>query len=414
MKISILTIGDELLIGQVVNTNAAWMGKYCNQFGGTIEQTLSVSDEEKSILDGIEFLSKTVDVVLITGGLGPTKDDITKKVLASYFDDKLIFDESSFNRIQIAFDQRGIPITDAHKQQCYMPSKATLFTNLKGTAPAMWLEKNGIIYVSMPGVPFEMKYLMEHEVLPKIIERFPQQTVLHETILVAGIGESTVAQKIEDIEDALPPSIAIAYLPSLECVKIRLSTKGNDKKYLERELVKWKDKIVNRLGTHVFGFNNQTLHSVVSDLLKEKKLKLSIAESCSGGFISHSLTKEPGASAFFDGGIVSYDNRLKVELLGVKKETLDNYGAVSEQTVIEMAEGVVKVCKTDVSISISGIAGPTGGTELKPVGTIWMAVSDGKNTQTRKLQLGKDRWKNIQYATSKALFMLKCYLDEYV
>ena len=413
MKAQIITIGDEILIGQIIDTNSAWMGEQLNMHGIHIHKIVSISDTHEAITSAVNQAFEETDLILVTGGLGPTKDDITKKALADYFGVEMIFNESTYNRIQRLFDKFGRTLTPAHKEQCYMPANADIMTNKMGTAPGMWFEHNGKILVSMPGVPYEMKYLMEHEVLPKVKEMFQGMPIAHRTILTVGEGESRLAAKIEDeFVNTLPENIKIAYLPGLGSVRLRLTGIGKDEKELNNLLDKKQKDLTNLIPEFVYGFEKDTLSEAVGKILKEKEKTLSTAESCTGGFLAHQLTSISGSSAYFMGSVIAYDNQVKINQLKVKEETLANHGAVSEQTVIEMVKGALKLLQTDIAVATSGIAGPTGGTPDKPVGTIWIAVGDKNSIKTRQLNLWKDRIKNIEYTSVTALNMVRQFLQE--
>jgi len=412
MTTNIITIGDEILIGQIVDTNSAWMAQQLNLQGVQVGTIITVSDEHEAITNAVSEALKTADLVLVTGGLGPTKDDVTKKALADYFETDLYFHEPTYDRILRLFERWGRTPTESHKEQCYMPEKATVLFNKMGTAPGMWFESNGKVLVSMPGVPMEMKYLMEFEVLPRVNDRFPKIPILHRTILTVGDGESRIARMIQSVEDNLPEGVKLAYLPGLGAVRLRLTAVGPNEQALQ-SILDAKVKEVEALIPHlIFGYDKQTLEEVVGQLLKDRKLRLATAESCTGGYLAHQLTTIPGSSAYFKGSIVAYSNEIKEKCLEVKPETLKLHGAVSEETVIEMVKGALKLLEVDIAVATSGIAGPGGGTPDKPVGTIWMAVGNKKNVKTRKLQLGKERLRNIQYTSTQALNMIRKFLLE--
>ena len=412
MTTNIITIGDEILIGQIIDTNSAWMAQQLNLQGVQVGTIITVSDEHEAITKAVDEALKTADLVLVTGGLGPTKDDITKKALADYFETGMYFHEPTHERIVKLFERWGRTPTESHKEQCYMPENATILFNKMGTAPGMWFESNGKVLVSMPGVPMEMKYLMEFEVLPKVNDRFPKMPILHRTILTVGDGESRIAKMIQSVEDNLPEGVKLAYLPGLGAVRLRLTAIGADEQVLQANLDA-KVKEIEALIPHlIFGYDKQKLEEVVGQLLEERDLQLATAESCTGGYLAHQLTSVPGSSAYFKGSVVAYSNEIKEKCLNVQSETLQTHGAVSEETVIEMVEGALKLLETDVAVAISGIAGPGGGTPEKPVGTIWLAVGNKKNVKTQKLQLGKERLRNIQYTSTQALNMIRKFLLE--
>jgi nicotinamide-nucleotide amidase len=409
-KITILTIGDELLIGQVIDTNSAFMARELNLHGMEVFRKLTIADTLPEIIDNLKQALDHSDIVLMTGGLGPTKDDVTKKALATYFGVEMAFSEVTWERIEYFFQRLGRSTTPAHREQCYMPENALLLTNKMGTAPGMWMEQDDKIVVSMPGVPFEMEYLLTHEVIPRLRKRHKIRPIAHRTILTIGEGESRLAAQIEDLEDQLPSHLSLAYLPSLGQVRLRLTGRADDAEQLQIDLQTYGDAFLERLQGFVFGEDTTTIEAEVGRLLLEKGLTMATAESCTGGYVAHRITSISGASAYFQGSIVAYDNKVKENLLGVSPTTLNDHGAVSEQTVIEMVAGALKALNVDVALAISGIAGPGGGTPDKPVGTIWLAVGNHEKTETFLLHGTKDREKNIQYASSRALGLLWNFL----
>ena len=410
MNASIITIGDEILIGQIIDTNSAWMAQRLNLIGFKVDAIHSISDSKDAILSYLAKAEKESDVILITGGLGPTKDDITKKTMAEYFDAGMVFHEATYDRITRMFEKWGRSMTSAHKEQCYMPDNAEILKNKMGTAPGMWFEHHGKVFVSMPGVPYEMKYLMQEEVLPKIKKRFPGRPIAHRTILTVGEGESRLAKRIEQFEDTLPGNVKLAYLPGLGSVRLRLSGSADDATLLDQQLDELKSTLVGLIPEFVFGYEQESLQEVVGRLLIENNKTLATAESCTGGHIAHKITSVPGSSTYFMGSVIAYSNGIKERLLDVSPDTLATHGAVSEQTVIEMVQGTLKLVQTDIAIAVSGIAGPGGGTFEKPVGTVWLAVGDKDHIVTHKLQLGKDRIKNIEYSSVRALNMIRKFL----
>ncbi|MGB0863332.1 MAG: competence/damage-inducible protein A [Saprospiraceae bacterium] len=413
MHTHIITIGDEILIGQVIDTNSAWMGQQLNAVGIEVTEISTVSDTRNSIYTSLQHAAERADIILLTGGLGPTKDDITKKVLAEYFGVDLVFNEEMWARLQGFFKQLGREANESHREQCYLPANCTMLTNEMGTAPGMWFEKNGKVYVSMPGVPYEMKYLMEHEVIPKLITQFRTQPIVHRTILTSGKGESEIANLVADIEEGLPDFVKLAYLPSLAKVRLRLTARGEDEGFLNDFLNKKVVEIENKLGDLIFGYEDETLELVLGELCKEKNVTIGTLESCTGGLVAHRITSVAGASAYFKGSIIAYSNELKTNLLGVKEETLAADGAVSEATVIEMVQGGLKTLNTDYAIAVSGIAGPTGGTPEKPVGTIWVAVGNHENVKAVLVKGTKNRLKNIERTTGIALNILRKFILKY-
>ena len=403
----IITIGDELLIGQVIDTNSAWMGQKLNEAGIQIKQKTSVSDNEEHIIAALNEAKKRADIILITGGLGPTKDDITKYTLCKYFKSNLRFDEAVFIDIEKIFKARGKNVTASNRKQAEVPEKCTVIHNSKGTAPGMWFEKDGKIVVSMPGVPFEMKAMMEKDVLPMIREKYNTAFIFHKTILTQGIGESFLSDMIEEWENKLPENIRLAYLPTPGQVRLRLSANGENKAELTRQVEEEAMKLSAIAGEYIYGYENDTLEALIGKLLKEKRKTLSIAESCTGGYISHRITTIPGSSAYFFGSVVAYSYEMKEKFLDVESEVLKTKGAVSEEVVIQMAQNIKNKFKTDYSIAVSGIAGPDGGTPEKPVGTVWVAIAFPGKIITRKLQLGDNRERVIMETSHHALNMLR-------
>ena len=412
MKVNIITIGDEILIGQTIDTNSAWMGQYLNEMGAQIHSILSIRDELEEIKEAIQRSFESADVVLMTGGLGPTKDDVTKKAIADYFNVEMTFHQPTYDRILRLFEKWGRKSTEAHRLQCFMPANADLLHNKMGTAPGMWFDYNGKVLVSMPGVPYEMKYLVENQVAKRLVKQFPLSPIVHKVIQTVGEGESRIAKRIEHIEEGLPPHIKLAYLPNLGRVRLRLTATGADKATLEKEIEPHFLAIKEAIPELIFGEGAINLETAIGKLLLKSNLTLGTAESCTGGYIAHMLTSISGSSRYYHGSIVAYDNSIKTNVLKVKPETLETHGAVSEQTVIEMAKGAVDLLNTDLAVAVSGIAGPGGGTEEKPVGTVWMAVSDGERSQTRLIRAGKDRVKNIQYASVYALNLVRQFVSK--
>ncbi len=414
----LLTIGDEILIGQIIDTNSAWMSRQLNLIGVSVNGKSSVGDTRADIISGIEHALSLADIVLITGGLGPTKDDITKKTLADMFESGMSFHQETFDRISAYFQKVGRPMPPSMRDQATLPDKAIILVNKVGTAAGMWFERDGKVLVSLPGVPFEMEYLMTNEVLPRLKSKFVSRPIVHRTLLTAGEGESAIARRLEDFEETLPAYIKLAYLPALGQVRLRLTgvwpgeIHPDSEAVLTNEVENYTATLRNTIGDLVFGAEIQTLQGVVGEKLRALGLTLSTAESCTGGYISHLITSEAGASDFFTGSAVTYSNEMKISLLGVNPETINAFGAVSEETVREMAEGAVKNLGSDVAIAVSGIAGPGGGSPEKPVGTVWIAVSNGARTTAQTYIFGRDRGKNIQMAGVYALNMLNKFLGQ--
>lgn len=412
MIAEIITIGDEILIGQIVDTNSAWMAQKLNLAGIRVKQITSISDNKMDILNTLHQASQRADIILITGGLGPTKDDITKKTLAEYFQTGFRTDLDALENVKQIFARYKVEVSEINKKQAEVLENCTILLNKNGTAPGMWVEENQKIYVSMPGVPFEMMYMMEDLVIPKIKEKFKLPNIYHHTILTAGIGESILAEKISDIEDSLPEHIKLAYLPRLGMVRLRLSGSGPDAGSLNSEISAFSKKIMDQIREYVIIDSDTALEKAILDFMQSKKMTLATAESCTGGYISHLITQHSGSSKVFLGGAVSYSNQLKISMLGVSEQTLLNFGAVSEETVREMAIGAQNKYNSDYSISVSGIAGPDGGSIEKPVGTVWIAVSGKTKILTKKYTFGNKRAQNIERASISALTLLFKLLKE--
>ncbi|MFA6278057.1 MAG: competence/damage-inducible protein A [Pedobacter sp.] len=406
MLAEIITIGDEILIGQIVDTNSAWMGRELNKIGISVKQITSVSDNAEHIIEALDEAQKRADLILITGGLGPTKDDITKLTLSRYFNMPLRRDQPTLEHIEAIFARFNRPMIDVNIRQADVPDGCIVIQNQNGTAPCMWFEIDGKIIVSMPGVPFEMMYLMEDEILPRLKKAFVLPFIVHKTILTSGLGESFLAQQIEDIEDSLPSYIKLAYLPKLGQVRLRLSASGNDEASLKADINSYAQKIIQRINSHVVIDEDVPLEKAILDKMKAKNLTLSTAESCTGGYIAHLITQHAGSSAVFAGGAVAYSYDLKESILGVKHQTLTEFGAVSEQTVKEMAQGAITHFKTDYSIAVSGIAGPDGGMPGKPVGTVWIAIATKEKVVAKLFTFSSKRIQNIERSATAALTML--------
>lgn len=367
----------------------------------------SVGDTKADIVRILDESLTRADVVFFTGGLGPTKDDITKHTLAAYFNDELVINKEAEAFIRDFFEKRGREFTEINRQQAAIPSRCTYLPNKTGTAPGMWFEHEGKIIVSMPGVPNEMKYLMTYEVIPRLKEYFKTPVITHKIIRTIGIGESFLAEKISDWEDSLPSHIKLAYLPSFGQVKLRLTGYGDDFQVLADDIDAQVEKLKPIIAEFIYSYDNEELEASLGAALTASNETVAVAESCTGGYLSHLFTSVSGSSAYYMGGVVSYSNEAKMNVLSVRKETLDSFGAVSEQTVTEMAEGVKKLMNTTYGIATSGIAGPGGGSEEKPVGTIWIAVSGPEGTIARKFLFMGQRSVNIQYGSVTALNMLR-------
>lgn len=414
MLAEIITIGDEILIGQIVDTNSAWMAKELNLIGIRVKQVTSVSDDAQHITEALKQAMQRAEIILITGGLGPTKDDITKLTLAKYFNMGMRRDQATLEHVTGFFTRLNRPMIEMNRQQADVPDGCEVIQNKNGTAPCMWFEQEGKIIVSMPGVPFEMMYLMTEDILPRLKSAFNLPAIVHQTILTAGIGESFLAAEIEDIEDSLPAHIKLAYLPKLGQVRLRLSGSGKDEAQLKTEIDFYTQQLLQRIPKYVVVVGDIPLEKALLNLMEEKHLTLSTAESCTGGYIAQQITQHPGCSSVFLGGAVTYSNALKQSVLGVKTATLEQYGAVSEATVKEMAQGAVERFNSDYAISVSGIAGPDGGTEEKPVGTVWIAVASKNKVTARSFSFGSRRAQNIERAAIAALTLLLNEIKQHV
>jgi nicotinamide-nucleotide amidase len=407
----IITIGDEILYGQITDTNTQHISSELDKIGIKTIRKSSVGDEESEILAILKEAEERADIILITGGLGPTKDDITKKTLCRYFNTQLKLNEVALAEVTEFFRMRNRELTEINKQQAYLPENCKMISNKMGTAPGMWFERNGKVFISMPGVPFEMKEMIRNYVLENLQKHFLTPFIYHRVIKTIGIGESFLAERISAWEDNLPENMKLAYLPSISEVKLRLTAFGDNKIELVAAATEQIRQLLPLIKTYVFGYDEDEFEKVIGDILLKHNKKVSFAESCTGGLLSYSITKIPGASAYFQGAIVAYDNDLKITQLGVLPSTLKEYGAVSEETVKEMARGARQKLNSDIGIATSGIAGPGGGTAEKPVGTIWIAYDDGKTVITRKLQLSWSREVNVRWTTLAALNMIRTTLE---
>lgn len=412
MKAHIITIGDELLIGQVVDTNSAWMAQRLDGIGVKTIQITSIQDQASQILETVGMAVSQCDVVLITGGLGPTKDDITKSTLARFFNDELVVHQPTLENIEELFKRRGLEMTELNMRQAMVPASCKVIHNALGTAPGMWFEKNGTIIVSMPGVPFEMKNIMEEYVLPQLSQMINGRFIIHKTILTNGIGESFLSDMISNWEDELPQYMHLAYLPSPGMVRLRLTGTGEHKPSLQLAMNTEIEKLQNIIPQYIWGYDDDTMEALVGKLLFERKAWVATAESCTGGYIAHRLTSVPGSSAYFIGSVIAYSNEIKEKLLGVSPELLISQGAVSGQVVSKMAENCRKVLNADYAISVSGIAGPGGATADKPVGTVWVAVAGPEKTVQKLFLFGDNRERNIIKTGFAALNMLREMLLE--
>lgn len=407
VRAEIITIGDEILFGQITDTNTQWIGAELTGIGIRPVRKTSVGDLQEDILSALSEASQRADVIIVTGGLGPTKDDITKHTFCKYFGSELKINEEALALVTEFFAKRGRAMTELNIQQAALPTNCTYIPNLWGTAPGMWFEKDNVIYVSLPGVPYEMKSLMEHAILPRLKERFSANIIQHKIIRTIGIGESFLAETIEDWENALPQHIKLAYLPHFGQVKLRLTATGTNQETLDSELQNQVALLLPLIQDYVFGYDADELESVIGKLLVDNDATIGTAESCTGGFVANQIVNIPGSSQYFEGSVVSYSNAVKINILGVSRETLEDYGAVSEQTAKEMAEGARRALKTTYAISTTGIAGPDGGTAEKPVGTVWIACATPTETVTQLLTLRNNRRVNIELTSSYVLNLLR-------
>lgn len=407
MKAEIITIGDEILIGQIVDTNSAWIAEQLNLAGVEVFRITSVHDDLNQIEEALKQAEKDVDFVLITGGLGPTKDDITKTALCNFFNTRLIFNEDVFNIIHERFTRRNIDINKLNRDQALVPELCEVIPNKLGTAPGLWFEKNNTIFVSVPGVPFEMRHILTYEILPRLMQTGRTRAIYHKTIHTQGLPESMLAERIDQWETALPADIKLAYLPNPMSVRLRLSAVGDNEELLKQRVEKEAAKLQDLIPDYIFGYDEDTLPEVIGRMLIENGRLLAVAESCTGGYISHLITLVPGSSGYYKGGLTAYSNELKENLLGVDPELITRNGAVSEPVVRQMAEGLKNLMKVDYTISTSGIAGPDGGTDEKPVGTVWIAVAGPYYTAAEKFILGDNRERNIIRSSYTALRLLR-------
>lgn len=407
MKATIITIGDEILIGQIVDTNSASISRKLNTAGITITERLSIGDTAEAITEAVTRAMERTNVVIITGGLGPTKDDITKHTLARIFNSELIYNDAEGEHVRSLLERRGIEFTDLNRGQAMLPACCTVLHNAHGTAPGMWFDtpQSGVV-ISLPGVPFEMEHLMDDEVIPRLKARFELKSIVHRTLITRGIPESILAERIAAWEDALPAHLHLAYLPAPNVVRLRLSAYDVEGAATEEEITAQFDTLRSIIGDNIVGYEGSTVEQQIHEILTTRGEKLAVAESCTGGTIASKFTAMAGASAYFMAGVVSYSNEAKHDILGVTWDSLNTYGAVSEQVAREMAEGVRRVSHADYGIATTGIAGPGGGSEEKPVGTVWMAVATPTKTIAVMRNSGTDRSQIISRASAYAIEML--------
>jgi len=407
----LITIGDELLIGQVIDSNSAWIAKKLTGLGIKVIKILSVQDEENEIINALNEGLEKADLIITTGGLGPTVDDITKKTFAKFLGVHMEYNKEFFEKVKEYVAKRGHILNDMLFNYSHFPKGTIFLKNRVGSAPGMLFNKKGKKIFALPGVPPEMKSIFSKEIIPILKKESIGYYILKKTILTSGEIEAALAEKLKDIVLSFPKNISIAYLPNLGRVRLRITVKGNNKNKLQEQLNEYVAKIEERVGDYIFGYDDETLEEVLGKMIKDRNLHLATAESCTGGMIAHKITSVPGSSDYYKGSVVAYSNEIKEKILSVKHETLEKYGAVSEQTVLEMVSGVLKTMNCDVAIATSGIAGPTGGTPDKPVGTIWLAAGSKEKIITKKLQLGDNRTKNIETSTFFALDLMRRFLQ---
>lgn len=407
MRAEIISIGDELLLGQTINTNAAWMGRALHEAGISLQQVITITDNREHILSALKECTERADVVLVTGGLGPTRDDITKETLCSFFNTKLVRNEDVLAAIREYFSEKGIPVLPANEEQADLPEKADILHNPRGTAMGMWFEEYNKVVVSMPGVPHEMEGMMREHVLPRLRKRFGNGGFYYEVVQTIGVGESRIAHSIKDWEDRIrAEGLSLAYLPTSGMVRLRVSGPIEMKDNVSREAA----RLEEILGDIVFARGDKGIAEVLGAMLRERKMTLSVAESCTGGYLSEMITAIPGSSDYFLGGVVSYHRSLKSDVLGVDDAVIDSETAVCEKVAVQMAEGVRKLTGADVALSTTGIAGPDGGTAENPVGTVWIGISSASGSRAERFTFGRNRLRNIRVASLFALNMLRKHM----
>ncbi len=407
MKAEIITIGDEIIIGQVTDTNSSYIAEELNKIGIEIIRITSVPDNKASISDALDNAKEKADITIMTGGLGPTGDDITKNTLAEYFNSTLVINQDILDRIKTFLSNRSMEVTERNIKQAELPDNCKIILNSYGTASGMWFEEYGKIFISLPGVSYEMKSMITNDIIPEFKKRFKLPVIIHKTILTNGMTESEMAEHLKDWESQLPANIKLAYLPSPGILRLRLSGTGIDKSELENEIKTQTSNLLKLISDYVFGYDEDRIEEITGKLLAEHNLTVAAAESCTGGKISELITSVPGSSAYFKGSVIAYLNEIKISLLGVSENDIANYGAVSEKVVKAMAENTMNLYNTDYAIATSGIAGPSGGTAQKPVGTTWIAIASKNETIARKFSFGEHRGRNIQKTSVTALNMLR-------
>ena len=408
MKAAIVTIGDEILIGQIIDINSSYIAKALDKIGIATHEMLSISDDKQHILDTFNSLQNNVEVIIVTGGLGPTKDDITKKTFCDYFEDTLVENEAVLLHVKSIIE--GIykrPITQINRDQALVPTKAKVLFNKVGTAPGMWMEKENTVFISLPGVPYEMKYLVDNEVIPNLVQKFERPYIVHQTIMTYGRGESMIAEQIEEWEDNLPEFIKLAYLPSPGKVRLRLTARGTNEELLRNEINNQVKKLDLLIHDIIVGYNeDEPIEVVLGRLLTDKKLTIATAESCTGGKIAATLSAVPGASNYFKGSVVSYATQTKINVLGIDNEVVEKHGVVSPETATEMVKSVQKIMASDFAIATTGNAGPTKGDEIADLGTVFIAIATQSEVYVEEFNFGQPREKVIDRAVSKALELI--------
>ena len=407
MNLDIISIGDELLIGQTLNTNAHWIASELDKIGFTVRQHTSISDNKQHIIRTLTESLNNSDVVLITGGLGPTNDDLTMPVLNEYFGGKLVVNQAVYNDIETLILGRGFEMNENNKRQALVPDNCKVIRNPNGTAPGLWFERDNQVVAAMPGVPFEMKAMIIESIIPWLKKKYVLPEIVHQMVLTQGLPESKLAEVLTDWENNLPENIKLAYLPSPGRVKLRLSSKGTDRKQVQQSIDEQVEKLTQLIPQHIYSTDNSNLEEVIGKMLLQQQATLATAESCTGGYLAHLITSISGSSAYFKGSVVSYANEIKINELGVNPAAIEKHGAVSQQVVEQMAVGVLKKFKVDYAVATSGVAGPTGGTAEKPVGTVWIAVANKNGVVSKQFTFGKLRSVNIERSAVAALGMLR-------
>ncbi len=410
---SIITIGDELLIGQTIDTNSAWMAQELNKVGIWVHRRVAVGDDYDSIWNTLDEEAAKSHIILITGGLGPTADDITKPLLCKYFGGTMIVHEPTLQHVKNIFEKvLNRPLLERNLKQAEVPDNCTVLQNPKGTAPGMWFERAGVIFVSMPGVPYEMKSIMSTSVIEKLLQKFTPENIVHKTILTAGLGESFIAERLVEFENNLPKHIKLAYLPNYSFVRLRLTASADDKLFLENEVLQYHNELKELVKDIIVVDKDETVEKVVADLLVQQNKTVATAESCTGGYIAHCITSMAGSSSYYNGSVIAYAYDAKEDLLNVNHDELQKHGAVSETVVTQMAKGLLSKMKTDYAIATTGIMGPGGATPDKAVGTVWIAVGNAQKIVTQKFNFRFDRRKNIELTALNAFEMMRKFILE--